>query len=134
MKYLGIDHGLAHIGLSVGDDESRIALPLDTIHEQDVSQQVAVVADVMAEEGAEEIVVGYPLSMEGESLEQAEAADAFIEALSQRVQIPIHREDERFSSEYAKRQKQEDPDGKFDEHALAAAAILQTFLDRGSQA
>lgn len=132
MKYLGIDHGLAHIGLALGDSETHMALPLDTIHEEDVLQQAAAVADIIGEEGIQEVVVGYPLSLEGEELEQAEATDAFIEALQERVSLPLHREDERFSSEFAKRQKQEDPDGKFDEHALAAAAILQTFLEKGA--
>ncbi len=132
MKYLGIDHGLAHIGLALGDAESRLALPFDTIHEDDLTQQAAAVADIIEEEGVEAVVVGYPLSLEGDELEQVEATDAFIEELSSRVSLPLHREDERFSSEFAKRQKQEDPDGKFDEHALAAAAILQTYLERGA--
>ncbi len=130
MRILGIDHGLAHLGLASGDTESKLALPLDTIHEKELEQQVATVADIVLEEDVEAIVVGFPLSMEGDALEQAEKTQEFIDALAEVVKIPIHQEDERFSSEFAKRQKQEDPDGKFDEHALAAAAILQTYLER----
>lgn len=131
MKYLGIDHGLAHIGLAIGDTDSRLAVPLDTIHEEDVDQQAATVADIAQEEGIEALVIGFPLTLEGEELEQAEATDEFIEALSKRTSLAVHKEDERFSSEFAKRQKAEDPDGKFDVHALAATAILQGYLDRG---
>ncbi len=130
MKLLGIDHGKAHLGIAIGETESKLAVPIDTIHEKEIEQQVGAVADIIAEEGIDEIVVGLPLTLEGDELEQAEESQEFIEALSERISLPIHQEDERFSSEFAKRQKQEDPDGKFDEHALAAAAILQTYLDR----
>lgn len=130
MKYLGVDYGTSFIGLAMGDDESRLALPYDTIEERDQKQQVALIEQIVGDESVEEIVVGLPISLEGEEEEQAAATDLFISELSNRLGIPVHREDERFSSQLAQRQMQEETGGKFDEHALAAAAILQTFLDR----
>lgn len=130
MKYLGIDYGAAYLGLAVGDDESRLAVPMDTIHETDFKSQVATIEQIIADEEVEAVVVGYPLTTDGEEGKQAEATLVFISELSKRVDAEVHRQDERFSSEFAQRQKMEDPDGKYDEHALAAAFILQGFLDR----
>jgi putative Holliday junction resolvase len=130
MKYLGIDYGLAYLGLSVGDDESRVAVPMDTIRETDLKRQAITIEQIVADEEIDAVVVGNPLTLDGEEQDQAERTLAFINELSGRISVDIHREDERFSSGFAQRQKMEDPDGKFDEHALAAAFILQSFLDR----
>lgn len=130
MKYLGIDYGLAYLGLAIGDDESRVAVPLDTIRETDLARQVATIEQIVADEEIESVVVGNPLTLDGEEQEQAERTLTFVNDLSRRIGIDVHREDERFSSDFAQRQKLEAPDGKYDEHALAAAFILQAFLDR----
>jgi putative holliday junction resolvase len=130
MKYLGVDYGSSFIGLAMGDSESRLALPYDTIEEKDKERQVALVQQVVVDEEIDEVVIGFPISLEGTEEEQAEATDRFMSDLTNELAVPIHREDERFSSQLAQRQMQEDSGGKYDEHALAAAAILQTFLDR----
>ena len=130
MKYLGIDFGSSYIGLAMGDSDARLALPYDTIAEKDKKQQVALIEQVIADEEIDEIVVGLPLSLEGEEEDQAEATERFIGDLSNEIDLPVHREDERFTSQLAQRLQAEDSGGKFDEHALAAAAILQTFLDK----
>lgn len=130
MKYLGIDYGLTYLGLSIGDDESRVAVPLDTIRETKLEAQVATIEQVIADEEIEAVVVGDPLMLDGEEQEQSELTTAFANRLADRTGLDVHREDERFSSAFAQRQKLEAPDGKFDEHALAAAFILQAFLDR----
>lgn len=130
MKYLGIDYGLAYLGLAIGDDESRLAVPMDTIHETDFKSQLATIEQIVSDEEIDAVVVGYPLTTDGEEGEQAQHTVTFMNELSKRIDAEVHRQDERFSSEFAQRQKMEDPDGKYDEHALAAAFILQGFLDR----
>lgn len=130
MRYLGVDYGSSFIGLAMGDDESRLALPYDTIEEKDKGAQIALIQQVVSDEDVDEIVIGFPISLEGTEEVQAEATDRFLSDLSNELEIPIHREDERFTSQLAQRQQQEYAGGKYDEHALAAAAILQTFLDR----
>lgn len=132
MRYLGVDYGSSFIGLAMGDTDSRMALPYDTIEEKEKDRQVALIQQVIIDEEIDEIVVGFPLSLEGAEEEQAEATERFMTELSGELDIPVHREDERFTSQLAQRQQQEQAGGKYDEHALAAAAILQTFLDRNA--
>ena len=46
MKFIGIDYGIKRIGLAQGDDDTRIAFPLDTIAgRNDVTRDARNVAD-----------------------------------------------------------------------------------------
>ncbi len=130
MRYLGIDYGSSYIGLAVGDNESFFAVPMDTIREKDLERQLASVVQVVMDEEINHIVVGYPLTLEGGQSEQTSRILDFIEELSGRVSVPVEKEDERLTSAFAQSLKQDYNGGAHDEHALAAAAILQTYLDR----
>ena len=130
MKYLGIDYGLSHTGFAMGDDESRLALPFGSLHEKKAEAVIAEIKKIIAQESVDQLVIGHPLSMQGSAQGQAEATETFLKQLKVSVHIPVHQADERLSSSFARRQKQEDPGSKYDEHALAAASILQMFLDK----
>ena len=130
MRFLGIDHGSSYLGLAVGDNESYLSLPFDTIAEKDTREQLAQVEQIILDENIDAIVVGLPLSMDGGSSAQTESTLSFINGLSGLVSIPVHREDERLSSKLGEQLKKDSPGGKFDDHALAAASILQVYLDR----
>lgn len=130
MRYLGIDYGTTYIGLSLGDDESNLATPFDTIRETDFERQLSQIEQLVLDESIDAIVVGYPLTLEGGESEQSAMTMDFITELSGKLSVPVHREDERLSSKYAQKLKQDYDGGSHDEHALAATTILQTFLDR----
>ena len=87
MKYLGIDYGLAYLGLSVGDDESRVAVPMDTIRETDLKRQAITIEQIVADEEIDAVVVGNPLTLEGEEQEQVQRTLAFINELSGRIEL-----------------------------------------------
>jgi putative Holliday junction resolvase len=130
MRYLGIDHGTSYIGLALGDDESYLALPFDTIAEKDEDQQLKQVEAIVLEEGIDVVVIGLPLTMSGGSSEQTGRTISFITELSGKLSIPVKQEDERLTSKMGTALKNEFPGGKYDDHALAATAILQTFLQK----
>ncbi len=129
MKHLGIDYGSAHVGVAIGDNESRVATPYETIHKKDQAEVIQALQLIIDSEEIEAIVIGFPIGMDGKAGGQAKATQKFIEQLQQVVTIPIHKEDERMTSQLAQKLLKDDHD-RSQEHAVAAASILQSFLDR----
>ena len=60
MKYLGIDYGESKVGLAVGDDESRLALPHSIIKNTGRANLLKEISVICKKEGIEKIVVGLP--------------------------------------------------------------------------
>ena len=132
-RILAIDPGEKRIGVAAADRRTRVAVPLTTIEAG--ADPVEAVARLAEEEGAEAIVVGLALSLSGALGPQAQRAQSLADALAQRLSIPVHTWDERLTSAEARRRLPRDrrsPRGKRrrgDVDALAAAIILQAFLD-----
>ena len=118
MNYLGIDYGLAKIGLAKAAEELRIATPLAIIFNG--HNFLEELEAIITTEQITQIIVGYPLTMNGEVGAQAKEVDRFIEKLKV-LSIPILKQDERLSSAAAVSRGPDD--------ASAAALILQTYLD-----
>jgi putative Holliday junction resolvase len=133
MRILGIDYGLARTGLAIGDSETRLAFPLAVLEGADMEALAEKVAATAEAEDCERVVVGMPtrLTGAGEAGETERRVTDFIAALAARTDLPIDTEDERFSTAYAERLKREaGPALKIGTDALAAAAILETYMER----
>jgi putative Holliday junction resolvase len=132
-RILAIDPGEKRIGVAAADLHMRVALPLTTIEAG--ADPVESVARVAEDEGAEAIVVGLALSLSGALGPQAQRAQSLADALSQRLDIPVHTWDERLTSTEAQRRLPREKGRsrakrrRGDVDALAAAIILQAFLD-----
>jgi putative Holliday junction resolvase len=131
MRYLGVDYGSRYIGLAMGDDESYLAMAFDTVLEKDLKRQLAVIEQIVLDEDIDQVIVGYPLSLDGGESDQTTETITFITELSGKLGIPVEKEDERLTSQFAQKLI-EDAEGSSnqDEHAHAAASVLQTYLDR----
>lgn len=130
MRLLGLDYGSSRIGVAMGDTETRVAGPLETIRHTGPDEAVQRVQEMALSEGIDRLVVGVPrsLSEPGRETDQAKEIRAFIEAL--RVEgLDVVEEDESLSTALAARLASDaGVKGKRDD--LAASAILQTYLDR----
>lgn len=126
MRYLGVDFGLKKTGLALGDDEIRIASPLEVIPGGDDS--FAHIKRIVLEEDIEGIVVGMPGT---EGSEQFEKTTLFVERLEERLDQKIYTIDENFTSVESRR-LQEESGSKVPEDALAAMLILQAFFSEQS--
>ena len=128
MRYLGIDYGNKKVGLAFGDSETGVAVPLEVVQNSE-----GLIKDLMARiesEQIDQIVVGVPLpTTEGPGSEQLEKTQQFIKKLRSQVSIPIHEEDERYSTAEALRLQREHG-ATAEDDALAAMLILQAFLDQ----
>lgn len=122
--YLGIDYGSKRVGLALSE-VSGPALPWKIIDYHGDAALIKQIKDIVATEGIEKIVIGWPLSLQGKITERTMATDAFMKALQVAVDKELIMEDERMTSGGANIRQ----DGKpIDD--VSAARILQTFIDR----
>jgi putative Holliday junction resolvase len=119
---LAVDHGEARAGCAVSDPTGTIATPLGVVEPPDPR----AVAAIAAERGAELVVVGLPVSLDGSEGDQARAARAFRDALADLLAIPVETYDERLTTRLALASARGGADAPAD--ALAAAHLLESFL------
>lgn len=133
MRVLGIDYGDKKIGLAFGDTIIGVAVPLDVIANDGEALFIRLQKKIIAD-GIEGVVVGAPLSQGGHhSPAQLEKTRVFISKLQSMLTIPVHEEDESFTtSESIRLQREEGAQAQ--EDALAAMLITQAFLDHFEKA
>lgn len=127
MRIVGIDLGERRIGVAAADDRVRVAIPVDTV---DAGRDpVNAVAQIVAEQGADEVVIGLPLSMSGAIGPQAGRVLEVVEALREKLTVIVHTWDERLTTVQASRSGAKRAGGPESRDAAAAALLLQAFLD-----
>ena len=122
MRVLAIDHGEARAGAAICDPSGTVVRPLDVISPSD-PRQVLRVAEA---EGAEAIVVGLPVSLDGTEREQAAAARAFALEVAEIAGIPVDTYDERLTTRMAAETARSGAGGHPD--SIAAAHLLESYL------
>ncbi|MGB0376733.1 MAG: Holliday junction resolvase RuvX [Flavobacteriaceae bacterium] len=132
--YIGIDFGTKRTGIATSDPTHLIASALDTVSTELLMNQLE---QIIQQDSIVGIVVGAPLRWSGE----ASAVESQIESWISRFkdtfpEIPVYREDERFTSKIAQQsllqggvKKSKRKDKKLLD-SMSAALILQSFLDR----
>jgi putative Holliday junction resolvase len=140
---LGLDFGERRIGVALSDTGKSLAAGLTTLDTRKQPDYLSALEAIIREENVEAIVVGYPLRTDGKTVAggKTEAVDAFIASLEARFALPVHREDESFTSQLAaqslgsrgrkKRGRRDHAREKADIDRVAACFILQDFLDHG---
>lgn len=137
-RALGVDWGKRRIGLALSDPSGLLARPFKALQ---VSPQTALASllseiDALAadDDGLAVVVVGVPRRLDGSATDSTAAALALLDALRERLAIPVVAEDERLSSHEAEaRLAVREKDWrrrKAQLDAAAAAVFLQDFLDR----
>jgi putative Holliday junction resolvase len=134
MRYLGIDYGTVRIGIALSDPCSVIASPLKTVKAEPEKNAVMEIAEICSDKSVEEIVIGLPLHMNGDEGESAEGARKLGDAIESQTQLKVNYIDERLSTVSADKALSEGnvrgKKRKAKVDSVAAAIILQTFLDR----
>ena len=132
MTVLALDVGDRRIGLAISDPTGMLASPLGVVERgpSDVDDVLRVVLD----NGVTEIVVGLPLTLAGESRQQAGKVRSFVQELRSKTDLPVTMVDERLSTVQAQRMLRESGTGRRSQDrgrldSAAAAVILQAYLD-----
>ena len=123
MKVVALDFGSARTGVAVSDPTGTLARPLGVVERaggRGLDELVALIRD----EAPERVVVGLPLTLRGERGEQAQATEAFVDALRGRLDVPVETWDERLTTTLAG----QTPSASA-EDARAAAHLLSSYLE-----
>lgn len=135
-RIVAVDYGTKRVGIALADPLRLFAQPHGTFTQQGAVDELK---RICAEDGLDTIVVGWPLTLEGERGKATERVQQYINRLRNALPSSVHivRRDERFTSEMAKdaiRQfgvkrsgHPKNDRGRVD--AAAAALILQDYLD-----
>jgi len=129
MKYLGIDFGLKHIGLSHA--QGPLAAPLTQKSYQSLDQLLNFLNQLIQDQKINKIIIGLP---EGRL---AASVKTFGSQLHSLTQLPVDYQDETLSTQEAQAkllQAQAPQKKRRQDHRAAATQILQSYLDDHSKA
>jgi putative Holliday junction resolvase len=129
VKVLALDFGRARTGVAVSDPTGTLARPLCVVERAAGEAGLERLAPLIAEQEAEQVVVGLPLTLRGERGEQARETEAFVEALAAVTDVPVVTFDERFTTDLAEQVPSETATD-----ARAAAHLLTSYLTWSSGA
>lgn len=133
MRILGIDYGDVRVGLAISDPTGFLAGGIGNVVIKGMNDAVEKVCEKIKETGAEKIVIGLPVNMNGTQGEKAEKVRVFADKLSKASGLEIEFLDERRTTIMAHGFMNETgTHGKKRKDAvdtLSAQIILQTYLD-----
>jgi len=131
-RLLGLDLGERRIGVAVSDAGQTMAFPDRVLVRRSAKADRQTLVALVNELGVERVVVGLPLTMEGEHGPNAERARSFGQYLARALRVPVDYQDERLTTIEAEErlrasglslgQRRERID------AAAAAIILEDYM------
>jgi len=129
---MGLDYGLVHVGVALSDPEKIIGSAFTVLEAKPGIMEA--LAEIIRTQDIEKIIVGLPKNKDGSLGPAAQRAKNFAQALKQKFNLPIAFMDERFTTKAGEAVLKEQGvswhKSKGMKDKLAAALILQTFLDR----
>tara|TARA_B100000029_G_scaffold154823_1_gene150138 strand:- start:15480 stop:15890 length:411 start_codon:yes stop_codon:yes gene_type:complete len=134
LRRLSLDIGNKRIGVAISDLTGLFAFPLTTILRKNSTHDIEKICELIEKEEIKELIIGLPLLLSGDEGSQAKLVKSFANLLYEKINIPLHYIDERYSSVQA-----EDKlinagispsKNRIKIDAAAAAIILQSYLDK----
>jgi putative Holliday junction resolvase len=101
-----------------GNTTAKLAEPLKSVATSEVLSELQA---TIADNKVDMLVIGLPRNLEGQDTRQTAWTRQWAAKVRTRLEIPMYWQDEALTSKQA--------NGSIDEHALAAAVILQDFLN-----
>lgn len=133
MRILALDVGEKRIGLAASDELGLTAQGLPTLLRKNLKEDLKALQRIVSERKVDEILVGWPLNLNGSESLQTKFVSDFLEILKKNFNLSIKTYDERLSSlmvekslieaDLSRRQRK----GLIDK--LSAQVILQGYLD-----
>jgi len=97
-RLLGIDMGSKRIGVSICDENRKIATPYETIQFTNLNNLISRVKEIILENNIKGIIFGLPLNMDGTEGPSAQSVKDKIKLIEKEIIIPIVLWDERLST------------------------------------
>jgi putative Holliday junction resolvase len=133
VRALALDIGEVRIGIAASDASGTIAVPVKVLPAAEVLQNARTFRNIVQDHEPDVLVCGRPKTLAGEDGPQAQRIMAQARQIADACGLPLEFEDERLSSQEAKRILREQGlseksmRGRVD--MVAASLFLQTWLD-----
>ena len=97
-RLIGVDMGSKRVGLSISDENRKIATPLKTITYVNIQILVDELEKIINENNVHAIVFGNPKNMDGTEGSSSQSVKDKVKLISEKIKIPIFMWDERLST------------------------------------
>jgi putative holliday junction resolvase len=123
LRVVALDYGAARCGVAVSDPTGTLATPLEPVLRPGTKKGLQSLRELVAELGAERVVVGLPVSLSGADSAQTTEVRQFADRLRAAIAVPVELYDERFTTSLA-----EQTGGTASLDSRAAAVLLDEWL------
>lgn len=132
MIIMSVDLGLARTGIAASDEGMQFAFPKCVITEYNTERLIEKICDKAKELGAEKIVVGLPVNMDGSLGERAQTCTEIAKEIQNKSNIETVLQDERGTTvtahNYLNQNNVRGKKRKETVDAVAAVIILEDYL------
>ena len=97
-RLIGVDMGTRKVGISISDENRKIATPLKTIDYKNIEYLANEIQKIVKDSSIDAIIFGNPLNMDGTKGSAAQSIKDKIKLLSDTIDLPMFLWDERLST------------------------------------
>ena len=97
-RLIGVDMGSKRVGLSISDENRKIATPLKTVEYKNIQLLIVEIEKIINENNIGGIVFGNPKNMDGTEGSSSQSVKDKIKLISEKIKIPLVLWDERLST------------------------------------
>ena len=97
-RLIGVDMGTKKVGISISDENRKIATPLKTIDYKNIEYLGNEIQKIVKDSGIDAIIFGNPLNMDGTKGSATQSIKDKIKLLSDKIDLPMFLWDERLST------------------------------------
>ena len=123
-QIIGLDVGMRKTGIARASSVARLAEPLEAVPTDEVFNALK---KLDSDQPLEAIVIGLPRGLNGQETDQTDWVRQWTDHAKKQLKTPFYWQDEALTSKLAA--AQQTAKKPIDEDALAAAIILQDFLE-----
>ena len=97
-RLIGVDMGTKKVGISISDENRKIATPLKTIDYKNIEYLGNEIQKIVKDSGIDAIIFGNPLNMDGTKGSATQSIKDKMKLLSNKIDLPMFLWDERLST------------------------------------
>ena len=97
-RIIGVDMGTKKVGISISDENRKIATPFKTIDYKNIEYLGNEIQKIVKDSGIDAIIFGNPLNMDGTKGSATQSIKDKMKLLSDKIDLPMFLWDERLST------------------------------------
>jgi len=97
-RLIGVDMGSRRVGLSISDENRKVATPLKTINYENIQVLIDELEKIINENNVHVVVFGNPKNMDGTEGSSSQSVKDKVKLISEKIKIPVFLWDERLST------------------------------------